>query len=475
MIVKNEEEMLARCLDSVQGADEIIICDTGSEDKTIEIAKKYTDKVYTDFKWIDHFGKARQHSKEKSTGDWNVTIDADEVLGCSFDYLRSVIEEADKKGFHFINVNTVAKSSGTTNPFPRIYKNIPEIKWNGAAHNYLTEDDKSVSNVYSSDINMIYDYSPAHAKDPDRTLRILKKAVSEDRSLAREKFYLAREYFYKRQWGEAIFWYKEYLEKPNWPGEEAQAYYMLGRCFYYRQRKQEAYDALLRAILINPEFKDAILFLAQIAPLEKGVRWMEFAEGATNEGVLFATTPADEKNAVYYDDLFKKDTDMSRYNDILKMIGDTVADMKVLDIGCGLAELSKYVKNYSGFDFSEGAINKAKENNKDLDVWVGNAYDLESYKEADVYVATEVLEHLKNDLRIINNIPVGKEFIFSVPSFADPSHIRVFNDRFFRKRYSDLLDIHEVVRFNWDSENRRWRFGGDLTDSYILVYSGVRK
>ena len=53
MIVKNEEKVLARCLDSIADLmDEIIIVDTGSSDNTKEIAKKYTDKIY-DFAWID--------------------------------------------------------------------------------------------------------------------------------------------------------------------------------------------------------------------------------------------------------------------------------------------------------------------------------------------------------------------------------------------------------------------------------------
>ena len=59
MIVKNEEKVLARCLDSIADLmDEIIIVDTGSSDNTKEIAKKYTDKIY-DFAWIDDFSAAR--------------------------------------------------------------------------------------------------------------------------------------------------------------------------------------------------------------------------------------------------------------------------------------------------------------------------------------------------------------------------------------------------------------------------------
>lgn len=59
MIVKNEERVLARCLESVRECmDEIIIVDTGSSDATKEIAARYTDKIY-DFEWIDDFAAAR--------------------------------------------------------------------------------------------------------------------------------------------------------------------------------------------------------------------------------------------------------------------------------------------------------------------------------------------------------------------------------------------------------------------------------
>ena len=77
MIVKNEEEVLARCLDSLKGLmDEIIIVDTGSTDNTKEIARKYTDLVY-DFSWCDDFAAARNFSFSKATKDYIYAPDAD--------------------------------------------------------------------------------------------------------------------------------------------------------------------------------------------------------------------------------------------------------------------------------------------------------------------------------------------------------------------------------------------------------------
>ncbi|MGG4411271.1 glycosyltransferase family 2 protein, partial [Niallia taxi] len=80
MIVKNEESVLDRCLASVAHlVDEVIIVDTGSTDKTKEIASKYTSKIF-DFEWINDFSAARNFAAEQATGDWILVLDADEYI-----------------------------------------------------------------------------------------------------------------------------------------------------------------------------------------------------------------------------------------------------------------------------------------------------------------------------------------------------------------------------------------------------------
>ena len=80
MIVKNEERVLARCLDSVADlVDEIIIVDTGSTDATKEIAARYTEQIY-DLVWQDDFAAARNFSFSKASMDYIYTHDAAEVL-----------------------------------------------------------------------------------------------------------------------------------------------------------------------------------------------------------------------------------------------------------------------------------------------------------------------------------------------------------------------------------------------------------
>ena len=80
MIVKNEEATLSRTLDSVKGVvDEMVVLDTGSRDRTREIAREFGARVY-DFEWCDDFAVARNECLKHAQGDWILVLDADEVL-----------------------------------------------------------------------------------------------------------------------------------------------------------------------------------------------------------------------------------------------------------------------------------------------------------------------------------------------------------------------------------------------------------
>ncbi len=89
IITKNEAGHIARCLESISWADEIVVLDSGSEDDTVSICRQYTDKVYqTDW---PGFGIQKQRAVDKANGDWILSVDADEVVTPE---LRSEIEAA---------------------------------------------------------------------------------------------------------------------------------------------------------------------------------------------------------------------------------------------------------------------------------------------------------------------------------------------------------------------------------------------
>ncbi|MEH7225056.1 glycosyltransferase [Bacillus sp. JJ1566] len=95
MIVKNEEKVIARCLESVIGlVNEIIVVDTGSMDETKNIAQQFGAKIY-DFKWNNNFSNARNYALEQSTSSWNIVLDADEYIinDCKEELLKFINNE----------------------------------------------------------------------------------------------------------------------------------------------------------------------------------------------------------------------------------------------------------------------------------------------------------------------------------------------------------------------------------------------
>ena len=283
MIVKNESSCLADCLELVKKADEIIIVDTGSTDNTCNIARKYTNKVFeNEYKWEDSFCKARNFAKSKATGKWILSIDADEVLEFNgIAKIKDAIKIAEQKKCQTIDVIMVANGSGNEFNFPRVFRNCKEIFWKGDIHNYLNVVEKN-----STDIRILYKYSATHANDPDRALRILTKVIKEKPNSVREVFYLAREYWYRKDWITASYWYQDYLKRAYWPPEWSEAWVMLARCYWNLGKINEAKDACLQAIKINANYKEALLLMANLSGPGNKKAWKNYAQYANNNNVL---------------------------------------------------------------------------------------------------------------------------------------------------------------------------------------------
>ncbi len=139
MIVKNEERCLDKCLKAVRNlVDEIYITDTGSTDKTIEIAEKYKAHI-SHFEWINDFSAARNFSLEQSECDWNLVLDADEYLisGKRKD-IEKFLSGDERKGYIEL-LNSYKESDGELSKskiqIPRL---IPKgVRYRGAIHEQL--------------------------------------------------------------------------------------------------------------------------------------------------------------------------------------------------------------------------------------------------------------------------------------------------------------------------------------------------
>lgn len=176
MIVKNEEAILARCLDCFKDiADEIIIIDTGSTDNTKEIASRYTELIY-DFEWIHDFAQARNYSFSKATKDYIYVADADEI-----------IDEENQKRFHILKQALLPQVEvvqmkymnqleyGTVYNFdaeyrPKLYKRQRTFRWVDEIH----ETVETLPIVFDSDIEIIHMPATSHA---DRDFMTFQKLI----------------------------------------------------------------------------------------------------------------------------------------------------------------------------------------------------------------------------------------------------------------------------------------------------------
>lgn len=166
MIVKNEEKILERCLDSVADlVDEIVIADTGSTDATREIARRYTEKVY-DFPWTDDFSAARNFVFSRATRDYIYSADADEVLSPEnrerFRLLKETllpeVEIVQMKYANQLQFNTVYNYDEEYRP--KLFKRKRDFVWEAPIHETVRLEPV----IYDSDIVITHLPGESHAK-----------------------------------------------------------------------------------------------------------------------------------------------------------------------------------------------------------------------------------------------------------------------------------------------------------------------
>jgi glycosyltransferase involved in cell wall biosynthesis len=151
IIVKNEEENLPRCLNSVKNiVDEIILLDTGSSDNTIKIAQEYNAKIHH-FKWNNDFSDARNESLKYATGEWIIILDADEELNPNIiQSLAETLQTSEVKNTLVINLlrYEVGANQSPYSLVSRLFRNHPKIKFNRPYHSLI---DDSVTEILTKE------------------------------------------------------------------------------------------------------------------------------------------------------------------------------------------------------------------------------------------------------------------------------------------------------------------------------------
>lgn len=145
LIVKNEEKNLSNCLNSVKPfVDEIIIVDTGSKDKTIQIAESFGSKVIH-INWSGNFSKARNEVLKHTSGKWILSIDADETLDASVKIRELLSNCPENIGGFFIERHNRFYDFGEKKLLTearnnlRIFRNHPAVKWRRNVHEQISD------------------------------------------------------------------------------------------------------------------------------------------------------------------------------------------------------------------------------------------------------------------------------------------------------------------------------------------------
>lgn len=281
MMVRDEEVNLERCLSSIKNfADEIIIVDTGSKDKTVEIAKSFGARIFF-HPWEFDFSKHRNQSISYATKDWILIIDADEEMTFGQggpEFLKRVLGQVSisKNNGHLaaaivmkdIQSGMVALHQNTARFFKRGH-----IKYNGIVHNQPIMDSKASMIEESVCHIRHYGYDMTHSdmmtKKASRTLPLLLKWIENEPTNWHPHFYLVQIYAEQGnnektiEHGEIYLSHHDELENSGDQNFNKSIYYTMFAAYMRMGREQDANRWLTKGIKDCPDNIDLAFALVQ--------------------------------------------------------------------------------------------------------------------------------------------------------------------------------------------------------------------
>lgn len=330
MIVKNEEKILSRCLDSLADLmDEIIIVDTGSTDKTKEIASNYTSHVI-DFKWTGNFAEARNFAFSKATCDYIYSADADEILDeenrRKFLMLKKgILPEIDIVQMYYCNqmeYNTIYNYDREYRP--KLFKRIRTFTWVNPIHETVALDPI----IYDSDIEIQHKPTGFHAS---RDIKAFEKMYADHLHISDHLHTLyAKELLIsgeKEDFLHAISFFEESCHDETRPADShMEAYCVLAKAYRLKADVPKFFKYALRAVTTEGDgcaeiCRELGLYFASIQDYSEAIIWF-YASAASAPCILnLSTKKQSMKNLAqsyselgdtvmakhYYDELEKMD------------------------------------------------------------------------------------------------------------------------------------------------------------------------
>jgi tetratricopeptide (TPR) repeat protein len=188
LIVKNEEKFIGQCLKSIRElAAQIVVVDTGSTDRTVEIAKEHGAEVHS-FAWCDDFSAARNAALEHAAGDWVLMLDADEELSAAGrEKLKAAMNDSAVMAWRLPIVDVGREADGCSY-VPRFYRNAPGLFYIGRVHEQVFSSievrraEWGLENRLSDAMLIHHGYTAELTQDRnkvERNLKLLERAVEE--------------------------------------------------------------------------------------------------------------------------------------------------------------------------------------------------------------------------------------------------------------------------------------------------------
>ncbi|MCS1352212.1 glycosyltransferase [Mechercharimyces sp. CAU 1602] len=257
MIVRDEEDVLERCLQSVQGIpDEWIIVDTGSCDRTQEIAARYTDRLYQ-FDWVDNFAAARNFAFQQATQEYILWLDADDVLPEEErDKFLQLKKSLDRRTD---SVSMLYRSTPTTVVRRnRLLRRERGFYWEGRVHEYV----RVKGHCIHSDIMVV------HQKEKEvgtRNLRIYRKQLQEEGELPqRDWFYFGNELQAHHEYEEAIEAFQTYLHTRGPEEDSIAACLRVAECFAKLHEWEQALHYVVMTFRYDVPRAEACCYIGEL-------------------------------------------------------------------------------------------------------------------------------------------------------------------------------------------------------------------
>lgn len=252
MIVKNEEENIDRVLSNARDyADEIIIVDTGSTDKTKELASKYTDKIY-DIQWEYNFSKARNYAFEQATSTYLMWLDADDIITEST--AQNILKwKKEGEDCDVLICPYATNFDEKFNPIfqfnrERIVKNDKRFRFKDRVHEVIVPGGKVMINE-----DIVIFHNKKNKPYTSRNLDIYQRMIEEGETFSpRSQFYYARELYFNGKYDQAIRAFSKFLsEGKGWNENNIEACLNLSKCYQAKKEENKALAVLFGSFVYD--------------------------------------------------------------------------------------------------------------------------------------------------------------------------------------------------------------------------------